>query len=245
MDSFYKTDQVKSGCAALDKLIKYRRPKDLAIDKFFIEMNLMMNKVETLDVKIPDAFKAYLLLECANLSQNKKEICRATCAKLTCKDMRGQIEKVGYDAESTSSSTSNEHNTKTEFSVIKTEPATETLYVQSCLHCGTDTALSSDDEVNQNDTFYTSKSKFQRPFSNNRSHNSKQNQYNNSPYNNNDSRNRPSPNPLNKFGHYTTCDYCKSIFHYLPSCPDCPQDIKLQYSSKKQMRYGGNNNNTY
>ena len=40
MDSFYKKDQVKSGCAALDKLIKYRRPKDVSINKFIIDINL-------------------------------------------------------------------------------------------------------------------------------------------------------------------------------------------------------------
>ena len=95
MDCFYQKDKVKSGCVVLDNLIKYRKPKDLPINKFLIEFNLKMNKVETLGVKIPDAFKAYLLLECANLSHNKKEICRATCANLTYKDMRAQIEKVG------------------------------------------------------------------------------------------------------------------------------------------------------
>ena len=93
MSSYYEKDQVKSGCAALDKLMKYRRPKEVSIDKFIIDFNLKMNRVETLGVTIPDAFKAYILLECANLSQNKKEICRATCSNLTYKDMRAQIEK--------------------------------------------------------------------------------------------------------------------------------------------------------
>ena len=78
-----------------------------------------MKKVETLGVKIPDAFIAYLLLECANLTQNKKEIWRATCATLTYKDMRAQIEKVGCESDSTADGKS-QHTSKQEFSVIKT-----------------------------------------------------------------------------------------------------------------------------
>ena len=159
-----------------------------------------------------------------------------------------QIEKVGCDPDANvvkdnDDFRDNDENTrKSDFTVIKTEPIVETLYVQSCLHCGNDTTLSTDDddEVYPNDTFYTNKGQTQRFFPNQKAHNSKQNQFNNT-------RNRPTPNPLNRFGHYTACDFCKCIYHYLPDCPHCPHDIKLQYSSKKQQfRYGSRrNNNNY
>ena len=241
MDSFYEKDKVKSGCTALDQLMKYRRPKDLPIDKFIIDINLKMNRVETLGVAIPDAFKAYILLECANLSQNKKEICRATCKDLTSKDMRAQIEKVGLDFDANASTSTEQNTCKSEFAVIKTEPITETLFVQSCLHCGTDTTLSSDEEY-PNETYYTNKSRNQRYVSKQKSHAHPYNNYNKQNQFSHSSRGQPTPNPLNKFGHYTTCDFCKSIYHYLPDCPDCPHDIKSQYSSRKQFKYGRNNN---
>ena len=241
MDCFYQKDQVKSGCVVLDNLIKYRKPKDLPINKFLIEFNLKMNKVETLGVKIPDAFKAYLLLECANLSQNKKEICRATCAKLTYKDMRAQIEKVGCESDC-ATDRDLQQTSKQEFSVIKTEPLVDTLYVENCMHCGSENLISSDDDNNggTHETLY-SKNRFQRNYSNQRGQSSSR--YHQS----NHSRSPPTPNPLNKFGHYTTCDFCKSIYHYLPDCPDCPADIKAKYSynNKRQQRYGKSHNPTF
>jgi len=52
MDKFYKKDDVRSGCSEIKKLLRYRRPKQMALDKFFIEINLMMNKVESHGIEI-------------------------------------------------------------------------------------------------------------------------------------------------------------------------------------------------
>ena len=229
MDSFYKKDQVRSGCTEIKKLLKYRRPKSMAMDKFFIEINLMMNKVENLGVTIPDAFKAVIMLDCANLSESKTELCHATCTALTVNDMRAQIEKVGYDVDSNTETTAQSSSTQG-FAVIKTEPAIETMYVQNCLHCGQDSVLSSEEESYPNETFYSNKSSRnglkwnQKRLSSNR----------NQPY----SARRAVKNPQNRFGYYTTCDFCKCTYHYLPDCPYCPEEIKLEHNLKKQAKIG-------
>ncbi len=183
-----------------------------------------MNRIETLGVNIAQEFHAYYMLTCANLSQTKKEICQATCSTLTPKAMRAQIEKVGADLDTGSSNHQQACSSKSDFSVIKTEPVAETMYVQSCLQCGNDTYLSSgDDDANLCDTFYTNRGRMSRSFPRGSgSHQIQSNQ--------NFKDAAPTRNPTNKFGHLTDCDFCKSIYHYLPDCPDCPQQIKLQYA---------------
>lgn len=229
MDGFYQKDKVRSGCTEIKKLMKYRRPTSMAIDKFFIELNLMMNKVENLGVTIPEAFKAVIMLDCANLSERKMEICHATCTALTVAEMRTQIERVGYDADSNTETTS-QSSSKQEFAVIKTEPAIETMYVQNCLQCGQDTVLSSDEESYPNETFYSNKGRgsgfksYQKRFSSNR----------NQPYGGRGA----VKNPQNKFGYYTACDFCKCTYHYLPDCPYCPEEMKMEYNMKRQAKIG-------
>lgn len=239
MDKFYQKDEVRTGCTEIKKLLRYRRPKDVPLDKFFIEMNLLMNKVENHGIGISDPFKAVILLDCANLSDTKTELCNATCPQLTLDNMRTQIEKVGADDESSATTGTHVHH-KLEQS-IKTEPVVETLYVQNCIQCGSESVLSSDEESQPHETFYANKRRGHRFQLDQKPHGSKDHQIGQF------SSKRTTRNPQNKYGYYTSCDYCQCTYHYLPDCPYAPEEIKMQYNFKKQMRLkrGHQNQHTF
>ena len=95
LDRFYKKDETKSAYSAFDDFIKYRRDTKLPLKDFLIEFNLKYHKIENFNMKLPTGVLAYLLLTCANISEDKMEICRATCTELTYDKMKETIEKVG------------------------------------------------------------------------------------------------------------------------------------------------------
>ena len=101
LDQYYKKDESKSAYSAFDDFIKYRRDPSMSLNEFLIEFNLKCHKIENFDMKLPTGVLAYFLLACVNLSEEKMEICRATCSDFTYEKMRETIEKVGVGSSNT------------------------------------------------------------------------------------------------------------------------------------------------
>ena len=94
LTKLYKKDTARHEYVTFDKFIKFKRPADMSIKDYLVEYNIRYNKVKSYAGKLPEAVLGYSLLENANLTEEKKEICRATCSKLTYDEMITQIEKV-------------------------------------------------------------------------------------------------------------------------------------------------------
>ena len=90
----YKKDESRHQYLTYDTFVKFMRPANMSIKDYLVEFNLNYNKVKSFAGDLPDAVLGYSLLENANLSEEKKEICRATCANLGYDQMKTQIEKV-------------------------------------------------------------------------------------------------------------------------------------------------------
>ena len=54
-----------------------------------------MNKVQASGTKISEGVLGYLLLNCANLSEDKHDMIKATCSVLSYKIVKTQLEKIG------------------------------------------------------------------------------------------------------------------------------------------------------
>ena len=52
-------------------------------------------------MELPEGVLAYYLLKCANLTEEQQNVCRATCDKLTFKEMREKIERVTTNVKKT------------------------------------------------------------------------------------------------------------------------------------------------
>ena len=67
----------------------------MSLSDYLIEFNLKVHKIENFNMKLPPRVLAYFLLSCVNISEEKMDICRATCSDLTYERMKETIEKIG------------------------------------------------------------------------------------------------------------------------------------------------------
>ena len=62
----------------------------------FCFFQLKVNKVKASGTKLSDGVLAYTLLNCANLPEDKYDLIKATCTELSYKNVRAQLEKMGF-----------------------------------------------------------------------------------------------------------------------------------------------------
>lgn len=198
LDELYEKDKSQSGYAAYDDFTNYRRSATTNIQDYLVEFNLKYNKIKIFDMKLPDGVLAYYLLKCANLSEEQTNMCKATCATLTYKDMRKQIEKITTSAGSSESSHSDTQN-------ITVQPQFYGLEYEEGDY---EFEYEEEDEPSQCDAYYAQQSQYQfRP---------------RTPQPGASSNFAPGPrlNTPDEFGNPTQCSFCRSTYHYVGRCPD-------------------------
>ena len=238
LDRYYKKDETKSAFTAFDEFIKFRRSSKTSLKDYLIEFNLKYHRIENFDMKLPDGVLAYLLLTCANISDEKMEICRATCPSLTYDNMRQTIEKVGVGSFnensdkrltfSTGSQISNESSSSVHNNAIQIKQ--EPVYIAEDFT--QDFETDQFDEFEQ-EVFYGNN---QRP----RRYVKFPSRQSASRYINNQKvllkRDNHSTslrmNPTDGDGNIMTCKFCHSYYHFVEACPDCPDYLKKNFLSK-------------
>ena len=242
LDRFYKKDEAKSAYFAFDDFVKYKRDPKMSLKDYLIEFNLKQHRIENFNMKLPTGVLAYLLLSCSNISQEKMEICRATCSELTYDKMKETIEKVGVGSSSSNTAT---NDTTIKFSSqeqviasssqapcisglqIKQEPAFLAdghMTMRSFNDAEQSESFDMPEEdvlygYNRNKTFNSGRSfSRQRPGSNNANRNYNRKNFGNFSF-----------NPPDAFGNPLTCKYCHSVCHLVSKCPDCPEHLKRRY----------------
>ena len=248
LDSLYLKDTTESAFEAFDSFIKFRRPKDMSIQKYLVEFNLKNKKLVTHKMTLPDGVLAYALLTCANLSKEQTQLCRATCDTLKFDTMKKQIEKIAEsmdikvapDAEKiVPQETFVSHNEYVEQNTYHASPVYDPQY---------DEAASWEDfcEEPENDSldpnnegavtaFYGSQA--QRPFG--RGYNSRGwFPPRGRGFSSRTAPNQHSMNPLDEMGQAMTCRFCKSTYHLLRECPHAPSHMKEAYRPYARGRGG-------
>lgn len=212
LSKLYKKDESRYEYDTFGAFIKFQRPANMTIPEYLVEFNLRYQKFKSYAGKLPESVLGYSVLESANLSEDKKEICRGTCGTLTYDSMKAQIEKVcgglssgqlNSSSEKFSYTQSDNDNFSKKIS-IKNEP--------------TDDLIAYNEHLNDpdQDVFYTSKDSFKKSFQNRHSYNSSSHQTQNRKIH------AGQINPKDRHGHVMHCNYCKCTYHLYSACPYKP-----------------------
>ncbi len=211
LDKLYVRNECDGAFIAYENFSKFKRPSQMSIKDYMIEFNLRLCKIRSHGMDLPDGVLAYYLLSCVNLSEEQSSLCRATCVNLTYKDMKTQIERVSTSSTLTNNSVSTGRDQITIDSQYVAEYDDAQYYYEE--DYGEDEDKShpvTEPQHNIDDAYYSQPSAWPGT--------SQQNQ---------DFRGRKTQkNPLDEFGNPAPCRFCKSIYHWVDSCPDAPPSIR-------------------
>ena len=226
LDAFFEGNKTKNAFQAHDDLMSYRRNPETSIEDFLIEFQLKVNKVKSAGTTLPDGVLGYTLLNSANLSPDKKEMCRATCSDLTFSNVRAQLEKIGL-------SSKHKSHTVSDFSV---HDAASNIKVENTYYGNFDPQnrdnASSDSDSNEFDDIYFSSQNWGRQSYKSQNRQPGSNQFNIS----NNNQNKFQLNPVDKFGHVMGCDKCKCVYHWIIDCPYASSAEKNEVLRKNAFR---------
>ena len=199
LDKFFLKDKDREAFLSYDRFHAFKRPSGMSMKDFLIKFELLRNTCCSYEVVIADKIIAHQMLESANLPITKKELVKTTLKDFSSDNMRNQILKVFCEDETPDVGACNSNNDQFH---VKTEVIDEDL---------------------KNMSFYGSSGRYSENSSKRNRRSCKNNRYHN------EDQDLPKRNPLDEYGNVTTCDCCKSIYHYAPICP-----------VKRRMKKGGN-----
>ena len=220
LDEFFLGNETHNAFKAMDDLMTYRRKSDTSMEKFIIEFQLKVNKVKSTGTVLPDGVLGYALLNSANLPTDKQDMCKATCDTLTYKNVKAQLEKIGFGK--------NKSDTG-KFSVDNASAAISDIKVENCFYgniptnreYNEDMGNSSDDDLNGERVFFSGRQ------------------------NNFSSDKKFKMNPTDSFGHVRACTCCKCVYHWLVDCPYAPTSVKNNIMSKRRHNNQNNSRSSY
>ena len=143
--------------------------------------------------------------------------------KMTYEMMKKQIEKVGCEAVSLTKPSTSKVESTIRDPFVKVEPTfhgncnrvkpNSSHICNSSAHNYNSTSSSEEDDVCENAFYGHNRNNFGNSY-----------------------QSKPKLNPTDQFGIVTTCEYCKSVCHWLQKCPDAPPEFKQRRSFNKKKR---------
>ena len=216
LTKLYKKDESRYQYDTFGNFIKFQRPANMTISDYIVEHNLRYQKFKSYGGTLPEPVLGYSVLDCANLEEKKKELCRGTCGVLTYDNMKVQIEKV---CGGLSSSQLNPAGDKFSFSQADSDNFRNQLSIKAE---PTDDLIAYNEHLNDpnQEVFYSSRSGYKK-FRSRPSQSS-------SPYGQfQKARSSAQLNPKDRHGHTMGCDYCHCIYHLYATCPYKPQSVNF------------------
>ena len=71
--------------------MQFKYSSDSTTENFLITFQLKVNQVKATGTQLSDGMLGYALLKAANLSENKYDLVKATCEKLTYNNVKTQL----------------------------------------------------------------------------------------------------------------------------------------------------------
>ena len=94
LDKFFLPNKVQSAYDALNDLFSYKCDDSISTESFIMEFQLKISKIKASGTILPDYLLGYMLLKCANLSEVKFDLVKATCQDLSYQSVKAQLIKV-------------------------------------------------------------------------------------------------------------------------------------------------------
>ena len=227
LDALFKKDATRSALSTYEHFIKFRRNPDMSIEDFLVEFNIRYSKVKTLKMGLPDGVLAYYLLECANLTDEQQNICRATCDTLKFESMKEKILRVTTDKKTKYENQfyGHEHHTyhdEAAYAYPQQYPEPQYEYQNAQEYQTDHPAEEENNEHSQaescnNDVYFA-------PAQGGKT----------TPYRHPNSY--PRYNRPDEFGNPSRCGFCKSIFHHIADCPDHKMTQKTNFNPYNARR---------
>ena len=192
LDKFFLKDKDRSAFLAYDKFNAFRRPEGMSVKDFLVKFELLKNTCESHDVVIPDKIAAHQLLQSVNIATQKRDIIVSTLSSFSLENMRNQILRVFCEEDTPSIDSEMRHLN------IKSEPF---------------------DDDSKLTLMGSSRYSYNRSSKGRRANRGNGKGQGRSPFNP-QSQSVLRRNPPDEYGNTTTCDFCHSVYHYVPQCPD-------------------------
>ena len=94
VDGLFKKEKSRESYEAFKDFIYYKRSDNGSMDTYLMEFTRRYTKAKAQDMVVSDAILAFAVLEGANLTEDQKGICLATCSELKYEKMKTQIQNV-------------------------------------------------------------------------------------------------------------------------------------------------------
>ena len=104
LDKIYLKDSTCQAYEAYEEFERFVRPADMKISDYIIKFEQLYNKAKNHQMTVSDGAVAYRLLNSAGLSENNKQLVRATVSEMKYETMKNQLTKVFTNTCSTANS---------------------------------------------------------------------------------------------------------------------------------------------
>lgn len=207
LDNMYLKDECILAYESYETFESFKRPTSMSINDYVVKFESLHRNAKSHKMDIHDGVLAYRLLNNANLSEDKKQLVKATLSKMTYDEMKDKLKKV-FTSSNPPTQTSSGHG-------IKLEPEQDVFQSSGV-----------------SDTYYYSNSNSQRggrgrggrlnyrymgSRSNSGYNSSQRGTYSNNNFN---QRSNSNMNPSDANGKVTRCLICDSKFHWADKCPE-------------------------
>ena len=201
LDKMYLKDESSQAYEAYEIFEKFMRPSGMSISDYVIKFEQLYFKAKSFKMEILDGVLAYRLLNSANLSNEQKQLVKATVSKMDYQIMKDQLKKVFT-------------NTSENFLVTKDSFKPEVKSEESDVFYASGNYNNMPNNCNRGcgRNNYFRKKAFNRDYNSNKNY---QNQGNNK-----------KTNPLNAKGEVSRCNFCGSKFHWANNCPDALENFQ-------------------
>ena len=199
LDSLWKEDENLEAFNAYERFEQLRRPHDQNMKDYIIMFERLNNKLIACNTRLPEGVLAYRLLKSAGLASEQEQLAKATVGTFTFAAMCAKLKSIFGDTVHADPPTS-----VTGPAIRRVKPEEE-AYVE---------------DVYFSDKQFQNRGRFRsggRRWNTRGQRGNGRGNWNNQ--NNNQQSNRFQKNPINAQGEQTSCNICKSIFHYSYDCP--------------------------
>ena len=209
LDNFFGGNETKNAFSAMDGLMKYKRDPEMEIEGFVRQFQFKVNKARASGTILSDGVLGYMLLDCANLDEDKNAMVKATCDDMNYKTVKAQLEKIGI-GKSSAKSLQFSSKSEVDHSKVKVE---SNFYSGTHRHFGQYSETSSDEDQMGERVYYSRKPNYRNSAEN---------------------RNQELKlNPTDNFGFIRACRFCRCVYHWLSDCPYSPSNVKTGHKGNR------------